>query len=221
MLVDNGHVIASVAYRLSCTKIDGREMLADLRDAVDYVSKNAQKWGGDGSRIILVGTSAGGNLALLTAYRQRLPNIIGVVSLYGVTELREEKLTQPRSGQSLFERLTLSIFSRATRHVCSVSDEPDTCFSEMSPLAYLEAEHHNPQIERPPIPPTLMIHGLEDPLVFLDQAEWLQQQLEKLGVPHALVKTTGSHDCDVLVSSPCGQATLKSFQHFLTFLEQI
>lgn len=106
MLVDNGHVIASVAYRLSCTQIDGREMLSDLRDAIDYVSKNAQKWGGNGNRIILVGTSAGGNLALLTAYRHRLPSIVGVVSLYGVTELREERLTQIRSGQSMFERLS-------------------------------------------------------------------------------------------------------------------
>jgi acetyl esterase/lipase len=220
MLVDNGHIIASVAYRLSCTQIDGREMLADLRDAVEYVSRNAHQWGGDGSRIVLVGTSAGGNLALLTAYRQRLPSIIGVVSLYGVTELREEKLSQPRTGQSLFEQLSLTIFSRATRHVCAISDAPETCFSEMSPLAYLEAEHKTPRTDQPPIPPTLMIHGLEDPLVFLNQAKWLQQRLEILGVPHALVQATGSHDCDVLVSSPCGQAALKSLAHFLAFLEQ-
>lgn len=208
MLLQRGVVIVSMAYRLSCSGVDPREMVADVRDGVRYVREHAHEWGADPDSIFPWGTSAGANLAMLAAYQQPLPGVRGVIAHYGPTEVRKEQLLAATA--SGFATLHSTLFVEATRHLCATHDmaHDDECFAALSPLAWV---HEG-------APPTLAIHGVQDPLVLFEQAEWLEQALAQHGVAHAVVKVVGSHDCDAHVSSPCSQATMYAVERFLAAL---
>ncbi len=72
----------------------------DVAHATDYLREIASKYSLDLNRVVVVGHSAGGHLALLLAARKRLPKehplysadplpITGVISLAGITDLRK------------------------------------------------------------------------------------------------------------------------------------
>ncbi|HWU49391.1 MAG TPA: alpha/beta hydrolase [Asticcacaulis sp.] len=58
-----GYILVSVNYRLLPTPVS--EQAKDVAAAVAYVENHATEWGGDGSRLILMGHSAGAHLAAL------------------------------------------------------------------------------------------------------------------------------------------------------------
>jgi acetyl esterase/lipase len=62
-----GHVVMDVAYRM-CPETDLRGMMADAWAAVDWLKAHAEEYGIDPHRVVLSGTSAGGHVALLSAY---------------------------------------------------------------------------------------------------------------------------------------------------------
>ena len=62
-----GYIVVSVNYRL-VPEVDVSAEAEDVARALAYVQRNAVRWGGDGSRVVLMGHSAGGHLvALVTA----------------------------------------------------------------------------------------------------------------------------------------------------------
>lgn len=66
-LTAQGHVIMDVAYRLA-PETDLMGMINDVKRAIFWMKENAGRFGVDPDRIILGGGSAGGFLALMTAY---------------------------------------------------------------------------------------------------------------------------------------------------------
>jgi acetyl esterase/lipase len=98
-LTSQGHVVMDVAYRL-CPEVGWQEMAGDPRRAVTWLKARAADYGADPERIVLAGGSAGGHLALLTAYAPVHPDltpddvvgadlsVCGVVSWYGPTDMR-------------------------------------------------------------------------------------------------------------------------------------
>ena len=98
-LAAQGHVIMDVAYRL-CPEVNWREMAGDPKRAVAWMKAQAANYNVDPQRIVLAGGSAGGHLALLTAYAPHQPEMTpddvaeadlsvgGVVSWYGPTDMR-------------------------------------------------------------------------------------------------------------------------------------
>jgi acetyl esterase/lipase len=98
-LVTQGHVIMDVAYRLS-PETDLMGMINDAKRAIVWMKENAKNYGVNPDTIVVGGGSAGGHLALMTAYTannsQFTPkellgkdvSVCGVVSLYGPTDLK-------------------------------------------------------------------------------------------------------------------------------------
>jgi acetyl esterase/lipase len=98
-LARHGHVIMDVAYRL-CPDVDFFEMLGDVKRAVAWMKSHAEEYRVDPKRVVLAGGSAGGHLALMSAYAPDDPaltpadllntdlSVRAVVSLYGPTDLR-------------------------------------------------------------------------------------------------------------------------------------
>mmetsp|Transcript_5340 Transcript_5340/g.6443 ORF Transcript_5340/g.6443 Transcript_5340/m.6443 type:complete len:476 (-) Transcript_5340:852-2279(-) len=203
------NMIVSVSYRLSCNGVHGNDMVSDIYDATKYVIENAKKWNADGEKIIPWGTSAGGNLALLLAYRfPELTQIKGVINFYGVTELREDRITAIGSGFWL--DFHLNLFVQETRHVCAVAEDKEACFEDMSPLKHVTERS----------PPTLTVHGEHDGLVLVDHADMLSDALTRANVTHANLVVPGSHDCDVFVSSPCSQAAMHAIKRLTSMVFQ-
>jgi acetyl esterase/lipase len=98
-LAAQGHVVMDVAYRL-CPEVNWQQMAGDPRRAVAWMKTHAAKYGVDPTRIVLAGGSAGGHLALLTAFApdhtvltpadvQGMDlSVCGVVSWYGPSDMR-------------------------------------------------------------------------------------------------------------------------------------
>jgi acetyl esterase/lipase len=71
-LANQGHVVMDVAYTLApLTDLHG--MIADVQRAIAWLKTNAGAYGVDPDRIVLMGGSAGGHLALLNAYAPSHP----------------------------------------------------------------------------------------------------------------------------------------------------
>ena len=97
-LAAQGHVIMDLAYGLA-PETDIMGMVHDVKRAVVWMKENAGNYGIDPSRIVLVGGSSGGHLALLTAYTARNPiftpkelegkdmSVCAVASIYGTSDL--------------------------------------------------------------------------------------------------------------------------------------
>lgn len=98
-LAGQGHVVMDVAYRL-CPQTDVVGMVADAKRAVVWLKANAAALGARADRVVLLGASAGGHVALLAAYAPNHPeltpedvqgrdaSVAAVASFYGVPDLR-------------------------------------------------------------------------------------------------------------------------------------
>jgi len=75
--VPKGYVFISVNYRLD---VDALEQANDIARALDVAQKRASEWGGDRTKFILMGHSAGAHLVALVAARNTAP-LAGTVVL--------------------------------------------------------------------------------------------------------------------------------------------
>lgn len=113
-LTAQGHVVMDVAYRLA-PETDMMGMTADAKRAIAWMKDHADQYKVDPARIVIAGGSAGGHLALLTAYTAGNPqftpadlatkdlSVCAVISEYGPTDLAAcyYHTNQHRSTQSL------------------------------------------------------------------------------------------------------------------------
>ena len=81
-----GYVFVSIDYRL-WPAVGPVEQAGDVALALAYVQKHAQAWGGDGSRVILMGHSAGSHLVALLAASPALARSHGAVPWLGTVVL--------------------------------------------------------------------------------------------------------------------------------------
>jgi acetyl esterase/lipase len=113
-LAGQGHVVMDVAYSLA-PQANLNHIMLDVKQAISWIQSHAAQYGVDPERIVLVGTSGGGHLALLAAYTpsdsasgaeeaNAQPPVRAVVSFFGPTDLvaffREYGRANPRQPES-------------------------------------------------------------------------------------------------------------------------
>jgi acetyl esterase/lipase len=164
-----GYAVASIEYRLS-PQFQWPAQRDDLHAAIEFLRARAGDLGIDPDRFVLVGRSAGAQIAIAAAYVEVIPGVRGIVDLYGPTDfdLTWDAATRPRS---LDHRDNLKIF---------LGGNPETAHD-----AYRNAS--GAMLVTPRAPPTLILHGDRDINVFPEQAKVLDLKLAAAGVPHALV----------------------------------
>jgi acetyl esterase/lipase len=164
-----GYAVASIDYRLS-PQFQWPAQRDDLLAAITFLREHADELGIDDDRLVLIGRSAGGQMATAAAYAQVIPGVRGIVNIYGPTDfdLTWDAATRPRS---LDHRYNLEIF---------LGGSPETARA-----AYESAS--GAKLVTPRAPPTLILWGELDINVFPEQAELLDRKLAECGVPHALV----------------------------------
>src|SRR5215203_2258122 len=59
----------------------------DVKAAVDFIMTKASEYKFNRDKLVLLGASAGGQLALLQAYKQTSPKVKAVISLFGPTDI--------------------------------------------------------------------------------------------------------------------------------------
>lgn len=97
-LTAQGHVVMDAAHR-SCPETDVIGMVGDVHRAVAWIKANAERYGIDPERVVLMGGSSGAHISLLAAYAPQESRLVpeelrgadtavmAVVSWYGIPEL--------------------------------------------------------------------------------------------------------------------------------------
>lgn len=85
-LLPKGYVFVSVNYRLS-PEIDPTEQALDVARALDYVQREAPRWGGDPDRIVLMGHSAGAHLVTMLTSAPDIVEAAGAAPWLGTVAL--------------------------------------------------------------------------------------------------------------------------------------
>jgi acetyl esterase/lipase len=193
------YVVAAIDYRLAPRwRFPTAEQ--DVRSAIEYLKNHATEIGLDPDRIALVGRGAGGQLALRAAYGSKEPVIRGVVAAYASVDLREA-YANPPNVQLLDTRGVLEDYLGGSP--ATLADR----YAAASPTTAVG----------PGAPPTLIIHGMNDPIVSSKQSELLDAELGRAGVPRLLLRLPwATHACDKNFVGPCGQITLYAVEHFLS-----
>ena len=90
-----GYLVVAIDYR-HAPEWKWPEQIVDVRSALYWVSENSSRFGGDPSRIVVVGRSAGAQLAMRLAYQEGPSSIRAVVNLYGPVDLADGWRHPPR-----------------------------------------------------------------------------------------------------------------------------
>jgi acetyl esterase/lipase len=191
-------VVFSINYRLAPKwKFPaGRD---DVLSAIAYLKVYAKELGLDATRLVLLGRSSGGQLALLAAYTASDPSIRGVVSVYGPTDLRYG-YENPASKHLIDTRGVLETYLGG-----SPANAEDAYFTA-SPINFVSANS----------PPTLLIHGSNDRHVSPEESARLDAKLTQASVKHMFVRLPwATHGCDWSFKGPCGQITTYAIEQFL------
>jgi Esterase/lipase len=196
-LAARGYVVASPEYRFA-PEFPHPAASEDIATLVSFLKANATQLGIDTTNIVMLGRSAGAQLALLYAYTAKDPGVKGVVSFYGPTDQKWgwDNPSNPHvynSAETLKEFLNGDPTTRADAYRTS------------SPLNYVDAN----------TPPTLMIHGTMDPLVSVKQSARLDSALHAR-VAHLFIELPwGTHGCDYVFNGPCGQISTYAIERFV------
>ena len=175
----------------------------DIRDALSYLRKNAVEMNLDTNRVILLGRSAGAQITLAAAHDDEpLPGLKGQIIFYGPNDMFLAWRV-PGPKRMIDSRALLAQYLGG-----SPADQPER-YAQASPL--LRAGKNSP--------PTLMIHGGRDEMVWPLHEYRLSQKLKTAGVPHYFLNLPwATHGCDYNFNGPCGQLSTYAVERFLGFV---
>ena len=165
-LTAHGFAAASIRYRLS-QQAPMPAQIDDCRAAIRWLRQNAARFGYDGARIGVWGSSAGGHLvALLGTLGEGDSKVQAVVDWFGPTALRRMSMYPSRMDHD-------SPASPESRLVGGPVQQNAELADKANPITYVDKTD----------PPFLIQHGDADPLVPMEQSELLRDALVKAGVP--------------------------------------
>jgi acetyl esterase/lipase len=178
-----GFAVVNVDYRLA-RAAPAPAAVEDARCAFRWVVRHAPQYGFDVHKLVLVGSSAGGHLALMAAlaptsagFDRLCPGdeplkAAAVVNFFGIADV--EALLQPPSPRDF----AVGWMGGGV--------EKSALARQVSPLTYVGKS----------APAVLTVHGDSDPVVPFAQATKLHAALDRAGVPNQLVPVHGGRHGD-------------------------
>ncbi|EOR94899.1 putative lipase/esterase [Arcticibacter svalbardensis MN12-7] len=174
-----GYAVANIEYRL-VQVAPAPAAVEDTRCALIYLIKNAKQLNIDVNRIVIMGGSSGGHLALMGGL---LANnhlfdinckgveqikVAAIIDKYGITDLWDWAFGPNKTSKSA----TMWLGERARDEAFAKSVSPITYVSKLSP-------------------PTFIVHGNEDPIVPYQESEALHKKLLEAGVKTEFITAEG------------------------------
>jgi acetyl esterase/lipase len=171
---------AILGYRQYPQVQRGDDSLDDIAAAIRYVRDSAQRWGGDRSRVFVMGHSAGGHLAALLALDDRIlsrqgmrpSEVAGFIALDGIFDL----------GAALAH-----YDPEDAKVVRALFGPDDGALSERSPLEHACATH----------PPLLFVDSTDDALVCRESFFAMRARMRECQSPARFVELPGLGHSDM------------------------
>ncbi|NJL61421.1 MAG: alpha/beta hydrolase [Methylacidiphilales bacterium] len=196
-----GYTVFAIAYR-HAPEYPFPAQLNDVRTAINFIQKHASKYEADSDRIVLMGRSAGGHLAMLAAYQADAPAIKAVIAYYTPVNLTTG-YQNPPIPDPINTRKILTAFLGG-----SPQQKPQE-YQTASPINYI----------KPDLPPTLLIHGNRDRIV---EAKYSQQMYDALrksnNIAVFLAIPWAEHGFDTIFNGVSNQLALYYTERFLAWV---
>jgi acetyl esterase/lipase len=197
-LAKQGYNVASINYRLAPEYIYPAPV-EDVAKAISYLKANSAKLHIDVNNFVLLGRSAGGQIALDAAYSLNEPSIKGVISYYGPTDM-VWGYANPANPLVLDSKKIMEDYLGGT--YTQVRDN------------YIKSSATETAKENSV--PTLLIQGKNDPLVAYEHCNRLDSILNRLNVKHFILRLPwATHGCDYTLNGPAGQLSTYTTMRFL------
>ncbi len=174
-LAPAGYDVFSINYRLA-PKYPYPAAVEDVERAIRYIRFHAREWSGDGTKIALVGGSAGGYLSTM----------VGLLNASGIKGGED-----PADRESARVQAVVTLFGPSDLHGMEINQSihalldplikekgEEAALAQASPITYVN----------PDAPPFLLIHGDKDQSVPFTQSTELQAALRKAGVRCDLIR---------------------------------
>lgn len=187
------YAIFNLDYRL----VNGSNLFPtqehDVKTAIDFIVENSNQYHINKNKLVLLGASAGGHLALLQGYKYNNPKVAAIIDFFGPTDL----VTMFQKPWHPYVPFVLQMITGTTPR------QNLSLYRQSSPINYVSTHSA----------PTLILHGGNDNIVNVSQSKSLSEKLDKAGVKNELViypgKSHGWH----------GVTLSNSFDRIESFLE--
>lgn len=199
-LVTQGWAVAAIDYRLAPAH-PWPAQREDVQAAIAWLKDNGAELGLEANRLVLFGRSAGGQIASAVGYGTRDPAIRGVIALYAPFDM-EFAWSVSREDDALNSLNLMRQF---------LGGPPDESRREV----YRSASAQD-LLQPGRTPPTLLLHGSLDTLVWRRHSERLAARLAEAGVPHTFIELPWAvHAFEYNPHGPGGQITTFACAWFL------
>ena len=202
-LAAKGYNVAAINYRLA-PKYQTPAPVEDIKNAIAYLKKHADELHIDTTKFVLLGRSAGAQIALLAAYTIHEPDLKGVIDFYGPSDM-VWGYSIPSNPLIMDSRKVMGEYVGGT-----YKQVPEKYFN-CSPLEFVSKQSV----------PTLIIHGMNDVLVSPEHSRRLNLKLQQNGISHYWLKLPwATHGFDYNLNGPGGQLSTFAVETFLKNITQ-
>lgn len=187
------YAIFNINYRL----VNGSNLFPtqeqDVKTAIDFITGNSTEYHINKNKLVLLGVSAGGHLALLQGYKYNNPKVAAIIDFFGPTDL----VAMFQKPWNPYVPFVLQMITGTT------PKQNAALYKQSSPINYVSSQ----------AAPTLILHGSNDKIVNISQSKSLKDKLDKAGVKSEFVIYQGkSHGW-------YGETLINSFDRIEKFLE--
>jgi acetyl esterase/lipase len=197
-LAGRGYAVAAIDYRLA-PNFPWPAQRDDTLAAIAFLKNHARELGIDPTRLVLLGRSAGGQIAEAVGYTANDPAIRGVIALYAPSDM-VFAYVNAREDDILKSPTLMRQYLGGT---------PETARENYASASALPRVHAS-------TPPTLLLHGAIDSLVWYRHSVRLDAKLAEQHVPHVFVSLPwATHAFEYNLAGPGGQLTTFAVEWFL------
>ncbi|SFE27953.1 Acetyl esterase/lipase [Chitinophaga sp. CF118] len=197
-LANTGYHVASINYRLAPV-YQSPLPVEDVYAAMNYLRTHSAELQIDTANFILLGRSAGAQIALLAAYRQPVPGLKGVIDFYGPADM-VWGYSKPANPWVMDSRKVMENYLGGT-----YTAVPEN-YAASSPIEFVNKSSV----------PTLIIHGEHDVLVAYEHSTRLNKKLTENGIKHFFLSLPwANHGFDYNLNGPGGQLSTYTVERFL------
>ncbi|MFA6083708.1 alpha/beta hydrolase fold domain-containing protein [Mucilaginibacter sp.] len=198
-LASAGYNVAAINYRMS-PQYKTPAPVEDIKEVFAYLKNHTNELRIDTSNFVLLGRSAGAQIALLSAYTHPEPGLKGVVDFYGPADM-VWGYSVPSNPLIMDSRLVMR------NYIGGTYDKMPQKYADSSPIEFVNKQ----------TVPTLIIHGDNDVLVSPIHSLKLNEKLKQNNIKHYLLRLPwATHGFDYNINGPSGQLSTYVVERFIS-----